>query len=131
VSTASFGAETPIQFFGIGRATIVAMHDCMGDRPPEKRSGHDVARVMGVLFYPSVTHQPSPAVAESLDPPNWVVFCDGRRDGECLGGMAGGKRLIVAEGLELKCVGSRKHRASIAPQKFHVIEGPQMSGPNS
>ena len=86
---------------------------------------------MVVLFYPSVTNQSCSAVAESLDPPNRAVFCDGRRDGECLGGMAGGKRLIVAEGLELKCVGSRKHRASVAPQKVHVIEGPQMSGPNS
>jgi hypothetical protein len=62
---------------------------------------------MGVLLYPSLTNQSCSAVAESLDPPNRVVFCDGRRDSECLGGMAGGKRLIVAEGLEFKSPGSR------------------------
>jgi hypothetical protein len=62
---------------------------------------------MGVLFYPSVTDQSCSAVAEDLDPPNWVIFCDSRRDSECLGGMAGGKRLIVAEGLKFKSAGSR------------------------
>ena len=68
------------------------MHDRTGDRPAEKRSGDDVASIMVVLFYPSVTNQSCSGVAESLDPPNRVIFCDGRRDSECLGGMTGGKR---------------------------------------
>jgi hypothetical protein len=57
---------------------------------PKKRSGDEVASIMGVLFYPSVTDQSYSVVAEDLDPPKRVVFCDGRRDSKCFGGMAGG-----------------------------------------
>jgi hypothetical protein len=84
--TVSGGIKTATQFIGTGR-TVVAMHDQMGDRPTEKRSGHNVASIMGVLFYPSVTDQSCSAVAEGLDPPYRVILRDGRCDSECFGGM--------------------------------------------